>query len=101
MPKARKTKGKAKKKVNVTRKLRKRLKRAHKAQAAHRAKGMDEKQRELILAVVNRLGASCAIFEDNPDTLIVTQFNHPPFNIDYVGVRVLEVGPSEVKVGAA
>lgn len=55
----------------------------------------DGRARELVLQVINRLGGSTAVHPDNPDRLIVTQFNHPPFVVDYKRGEVEDVDPGK------
>ena len=86
-------KSKAKSRVSAARKAdRSKRKPLARGLKARKAKGMDENQRALILAVVDKLGASCAIYKDNPDQLMVSRFNAAPFIIDYKTARVIEVG---------
>jgi hypothetical protein len=72
MPKARKAK---------RAKAKSRPRKRSKSKATRETKPDDTRQRELLLKVVDRMGGSATIDHDDPDVVIVKQFNSPPFCI--------------------
>jgi hypothetical protein len=90
MPKARKAK---------RAKAKSRPRKKSKSKPSRETKSDDSRQRELLLKVINRLGASVTV-SDDPDVLIVKQFNAKPFAIYYKHFAVEDVGvePQPVEV---
>jgi len=82
------------------RKKAKKSKKIRKAKSRRKAPEKEEgRHRELLLAVINRLGASVTVSED-PDTLIVKQFNSPPFMIygKHFAIEDVPANPVEVSI---
>lgn len=53
-----------------------------KSKGSSKSKKSDDSQaRALVLALVDKMGGSAAIYQDNPDQIVVARFNHPPFVI--------------------
>jgi len=84
---------KARKKAKKSKKIRKAKSRRKPAPAKD-----DGRQRELLVKVIDKLGASCAIYEDNPDHLLVARFNMPPFVVYWDKGAIEDVPPAGVPV---
>jgi hypothetical protein len=91
MPKGKKTKKAAKKRAK------KRVRKAAKKSAE------EERIRPLILALVDRMGGSSAIHDNNPDQIIVHRFGQPPFMVNMQSVKIedVDLGKSPPPAGGA
>lgn len=77
-----------------TKKKAKKAKRSGKS----KAKKPDESQgRELLVKVIERLGATVAIHKKNPDRLMVAHPYEKPFVIDGKVRRIIEIPPEELQ----
>jgi hypothetical protein len=75
-------------------KTRKKAKAKRKAKAKVKAKARAKKpgkERELLLRVIDRLGASVASYNDSKTQVSVAHFNNAPFIIDFKTMSVVEI----------
>jgi hypothetical protein len=63
--------------------------------------GLDKKAREMVALLIDKLGASSAVYENRADQLIVSHFNHAPFIVDLRRREVVEVPVAATTVDTA